>query len=339
MLGFALHLALALHNVGMALKLHQLRYLVAIAESGSIRAAARILGLSQASLTQALRELEAHSGLGLLERHSRGIGFTPAGQDLLAQARRVLAQMDKLEQVVEHHRGQTSAQRLSVGVTPWVAQTLLAPVVVAFRQSWPQVPLELFDGLSVLAYPRLRDGSLDLMVGRQAPSALMQGLQVQALFRYDMVVVARRGHPKVQARSITELLDQDWIVNFSPNERASFLSSVFGQHGLSLPAHRLHLAHSPSLMLTLVQQTDMLCVMPWPLVETEAFRELVQPLPLRERLDPNVVGIIHRSGELLTPSAQAFAQLLIDEAQSRMASDEPRWRHVFQSVDLLLQAP
>jgi LysR family transcriptional regulator of abg operon len=329
------HKGCALHNERMGMKLHQLRYLVAIAESGSIRAAARLLGLSQASLTQALGELEQHGGLNLLERHSRGIGLTPAGHELLAQARRVLAQMDEAEQVMVRHRGQVSAQRLSVGVTPWVAQTLLAPVVTAFRQAWPQVPLELFDGLSVLAYPRLRDGSLDLMIGRIAPPSLMQGLQARPLFRYDMVVVARQGHPKAQARSITELLDQDWIVNFSPNERTSFLSGLFGQHGLVLPEHRLHLAHSPSLMLTLVQQTDMLCVMPWPQVETGDLRHSVQPLHLREHLHANVVGIIHRSGEVLAESAQAFVQLLIDEAQTRMGSDERRWRHVFQSVDML----
>lgn len=319
----------------MSFKLHQLRYLVALAEGGSIRAAARALGLSQASLTQGLRELEQHSRLNLFDRHSRGVGLTPAGQDLLAHARHLTAQMQAAEQAMARHRGQVVASRLSVGVTPWVAQTLLPPVVVAFRQAWPEVQLELFDGLSLLTYPRLRDGSLDLMIGRIGPAPLMQGLAVRPLLRYDLTVVARHGHPKAQARSMAELLDQDWVANFASSEREAFLHQLFGQHGLSLPPQHLHLAHSASLMLALVERAHMLCVVPWPLVESWRLHYKVQPLNLQERLHHNVAGVIHRSGESLDERAQAFVQLLVDEARRRAASKEREWRHVFESVDML----
>lgn len=319
----------------MSFKLHQLRYLVALAEGGSIRAAARALGLSQASLTQGLRELEQHSQLALLERHSQGVRLTAPGQDLLDHARRLLAQVQAAEDLLARHRGQGTAQRLSVGVTPWVAQTLLPPVVMAFRQSWPQVQLELFDGLSQLTYPRLREGRLDLMIGRVGPDLLMQGFVVQPLFRYDMTVVARQGHPRAQARSMAELLDEDWVANFAPSEREAFVHRLFGQHGLQLPDHRLHLAHSASLMLTLVEQAGMLCVVPWPLVETWRRRYTVQPLHLQERLDQNVAGVIHRRGESSPDHAQAFVQTLVEEARRRAASEEREWRHVFESVDML----
>lgn len=319
----------------MSLKLHQLRYLVALAECGSIRAASRALGLSQASLTQGLRELEQHTRLALLDRHSQGVRLTLAGQDLLDHARRLLAQAQAAEEALARHRGQTGLARLSVGVTPWVAQTLLPPVVLAFREAWPQVQLELFDGLSQLTYPRLREGSLDLMVGRIGPDALMQGFAVQPLFRYDMTVVACKGHPKAQARSMTELLDEDWVANFAPGEREAFVHKWFGQHGLRLPEHRLHLAHSASLMLTLVEQAQMLCVVPWPLVETWRKHYTVQPLHLQEPLDQNVAGVIHRRGEPPDACAQAFVQLLLEEARRRAASEEREWRHVFESVDML----
>ena len=319
----------------MSFKLHQLRYLVALAEGGSIRAAARQLGLSQASLTQGLRELEAHSRLGLFDRHNRGVGLTPAGQELLAHAKHLQAQVEAAEQAMARHRGQAPARRLRVGVTPWVAQTLLPPVVMAFRQAWPQVQLELLDGLSLLAYPRLRDGSLDLLIGRVGPASVMQGLQMRPLFRYDMTVVAGVGHAKVKARAMAELLDQDWVANFAATEKEAFLHNLFGQHGLVLPDHRLHLAHSASLMLTLVEQANMLCVVPWPLVETWCQRYKVQPLHLQERLHHNVAGVVHRSGAYQDESAQAFVRLLIEEAQRRAASDERHWRHVFESVEML----
>ena len=319
----------------MSLKLHQLRYLVALAECGSIRAASRALGLSQASLTQGLRELEQHTRLALLDRHSQGVRLTLAGQDLLDHARRLLAQAQAAEDALARHRGQTGLARLSVGVTPWVAQTLLPPVVLAFRQARPHVQLELFDGLSQLTYPRLREGSLDLMVGRIGPDVLMQGFVVRPLFRYDMTVVARQGHPKVQARSMAELLEEDWVANFAPSEREAFVHKLFGQHGLQLPEHRLHLAHSATLILNLVEQAGMLCVVPWPLVETWRKRYTMQPLNLQERLDQNMAGVIYRRGETPDESARAFVQLLLEEARRRAVSDDREWRHVFESVDML----
>ena len=61
-----------------AMKLHQMRYIAAVAAHGSIRAAARALGVTQAAVTQGMRELEADCQLALFTRHSAGIGLTPA---------------------------------------------------------------------------------------------------------------------------------------------------------------------------------------------------------------------------------------------------------------------
>lgn len=79
------------------MKLHQLQALVASADSGSIRAAARHLGLSQAAVTRALRELEQEQALPLLIRTPTGLGFTPYGKTLLAHARLVLNQLEQAQ--------------------------------------------------------------------------------------------------------------------------------------------------------------------------------------------------------------------------------------------------
>ena len=70
------------------MKLNQLRYLVALGAQGSIRASARSLGLAQATVTQGLNDLQASAGVVLLERHGRGVQLTPAGKELLEQARK-----------------------------------------------------------------------------------------------------------------------------------------------------------------------------------------------------------------------------------------------------------
>lgn len=317
------------------MKVHQLRYLATVASEGSIRAAARALGVSQATVTQGLRELEAHAQVALLTRHGHGIGFTPAGLDLLAHAQRVTAQLREAENTLARHRDAHAAQRLSVGVTPWVAQTLLAGVVSAFRAELPHVQLELFDGLSALAYPKLREGNLDFMIGRIGHEDAMQGLQGSPLFSYEMTVVARRGHPRAGARALAELLDDDWILNFTPNESASLMDNLFGQHGIAPPLQRIQLAHSASLMLTLVQQTDMLTFCPWPLVETDGLRDNVVALQLRERFRGNVVGIVRRAQETPSPAARRFIALFLQAVRDWMASEHPQHRRVLRSVDAI----
>lgn len=320
------------------MKVHQLRYLAMLATEGSIRAVARALGVSQATVTQGLRELEAHARVALLSRHGHRVDFTPAGRELLEHAQRVTAQLQEAEDTLARHRNASAPQRLSMGVTPWVAQTLLAPVVSAFRAEWPHVQLELFDGLSWLAYPRLREGSLDLMIGRIGPADVLHGLQASPLFRYDMTVVARRDHPCAAAGSMVALMDQDWIINHAPGEQAALMDNLFVQHGLAPPHQRIHLAHSASLMLTLVQQTDMLSFCPWPLVETEGLRGRVVALQLRERFRTHVAGIVRRAQETPSPAARRFIALFIEQVRAWATSDQPELRRVLHSVDVLEEA-
>jgi LysR family transcriptional regulator of abg operon len=316
------------------MKLHQLRYLVAVAADGSIRAAARSLGVTQATVTQGLRELEAGCQVALLSRHSGGIELTAAGQELLEHAQRTVSQVRRAEEALARHRDGASPQRLAVGVTPWVAQTMLARMLPSFRTELPHVQLELFDGLSGLSYPKLREGSLDLMIGRIAPPEAMEGLQATPLFSYDMTVVARNGHPRAAARSIGELLDQDWILNFTPTERGALMDNLFGQHGFEAPRSRIHLAQSASLTLTLVQQTDMLSFCPWPLVETDDMRTRVVALQLRERFHANRVGVVRRANEALSHAGVRFLAHFMDLIRECVASDDAQLKRVFRSVEL-----
>lgn len=317
------------------MKVHQLRYLSFVASEGSIRAAARALDVTQATVTQGLRELEAHGQVALFTRHAGGIALTPAGQDLLEHAQRVLAHLRQAEETLARYRGRGERECLAVAITPWIAQTLLPRVVAPFRAELPHVQLEMFDGLSALSYPKLREGSLDLMIGRIGPEAAMQGLQALPLFRYEMTVVARRGHPRAGAQSIADLLDEEWILNFAPGESTTVMDNLFGQHGLPAPVHRIQLAHSASLMLGLVRKSDMLTFCPWPLVETDSLRHSLLALQLRERFRSNTVGIVRRAQEAPSHAGARFIAHFLEQISAWAASDDPELRRVLHSVDLL----
>ena len=89
------------------MKLHQLQALVSIADNGSIRAAARKLGVSQTAAAKAVRELESELQLPLLNRNASGVGLTRYGRSLLTHARQMLEQMGRAQQELAHLRGET----------------------------------------------------------------------------------------------------------------------------------------------------------------------------------------------------------------------------------------
>ena len=317
------------------MKLNQLRYLVALGAEGSIRAAARALDLAQATVTQGLNELQAGVGVVLLERRGRGVQLTAAGTELLEQARSIVGQVARAEQSLERHRHGGMERRLAVGITPWVGQTLLAPVVSAFRKALPHVGLEFVDGFAALTYPRLREGSLDLMIGRIGSSPMLQGLQAEPLFRYEMTVVARVQHPHAKARSLAELLQSDWILSHGQLENESVMQELFGQHGLEPPHERIQLAHSGWLALALMKRVDMLSYWPWPLLETHNFNADFVALNLNERFAHHEVGIVRRAQEAASPAAALFIALFREQVKAAAQSADPAWKRFFYTLDWL----
>lgn len=216
------------------MKIHQLRALVAIADAGSVRGAARLLNSSPAAVTQNLQCLEDTVRMQLVARTPSGVTLTECGQTLLIHARLVVGQMARAYQAVDAMRGDTRG-RLSIAVTAWVAMTFLPEAVVRFRAQMPDIQLEVFEGLLAIANPRLRDGSLDIYIGRQTPGVSSAEFAYRPLFSTSRAVVARQDHPRAESRSLAELLDLDWLVALDPETEGQVPYKMFAQYGLVVP--------------------------------------------------------------------------------------------------------
>jgi LysR family transcriptional regulator of abg operon len=315
------------------MKLHQLSTLAAIADTGSIRAAARSLGLSPAAVTKAVRELEADLRVPVVIRSASGAVFTEFGRTLVVHARLVLGQIARAEAEIDAMRG-AGAGKLSVGVTPWVALTFLPPTVQRFRARMPDVQLEFFEGLLALVQPRLRDGSLDFSIGRPAPASPASGFHSVPLFSTHSAVVARRGHPRADCRSLRALEDAEWVLNWDAASGDPIADSLFRQRGMQVPRTIL-LAHSLAIVLGLLAQTDMLSVFPWPLVETRLAKENLCVLPLAEKVDETLVSVTSRRGVPASPAASCFLDCLREVIDEGTRSTEPGRRRLFHSIDVL----
>lgn len=323
-----------IRQCGETMKTHHLRALVALADAGSVRGAARLLSSSPAAITQSLQLLEESVQIRLVLRTSTGVSLTEAGQTLLTHARLIVSQMARAHDALDAMRGD-SHKRLSIAVTAWVALIFLPDAVTRFRARMPNVQLEFFEGLLAIATPRLRDGSLDIYVGRPTPGVSASEFSYRPLFSSSRAVVARKGNPRADCRSLVELLDADWLVALDPETEGLAPYRMFAQHGLPVP-RSLHYLHSLAVAVALIQHTDMVSLFPWPLVELCASRDGLCAIPVREQLDESLVGVVTRNGQPDDAVSRCFVDCLIEVIRDDAWTRTPEIRRAMQSVELLV---
>lgn len=171
------------------LQLDWLRSFVAIVDSGSLSAAARRVHRTQGAVSVQLAKLEAATGQALIHRGPRRATPTPAGQELLGHARRMLEL--QAEALAALGAGERLTGRVRVGVPDDYAAPYFAPVLRAFVSMHASVHLELVCEQSTALLPRLQRGELDLAIASRPPNRPNLG---QALFDEPLVWVGARPH-------------------------------------------------------------------------------------------------------------------------------------------------
>ncbi|WP_437373596.1 LysR family transcriptional regulator [Inquilinus limosus] len=176
------------------IELRHLRYFVAVAEEGHVTRAAERLGMQQPPLSQQIKALEQELGVTLLRRLPRGVQPTESGLVLLAEARAILAQLDRaLETVRRTGRGEQG--RIAVGFTSSAAfHPFVSAAIRGFREAAPQVEMAMEESSTGELVEALRLGRLDAAFIR-SPVGDAAGLVVEPLLEEPMVAAVPTGHP------------------------------------------------------------------------------------------------------------------------------------------------
>ena len=175
------------------MELRHLRYFIAVAEELHFGRAAQALGISQPPLSQQIQALEQEVGARLFERTNRRVELSEAGRLFLAEARLVLAQVDKAADVARRAQlGQLG--ELKIGFTSSAPFNSSIPqAIFAFRQAFPAVHLALQEMSSKEVAEALVDESVQ--VGIMRPLPLPESLVAVELFREPLVAIIRADHP------------------------------------------------------------------------------------------------------------------------------------------------
>ncbi|MGO4306909.1 LysR family transcriptional regulator [Cupriavidus sp. RAF12] len=120
----------------------ELGFFASVATAGSLSAAARDLGISTAAVSKRLAQMEARIGMPLLTRTTRRMGLTPEGEVFLEHARRILGEIDDLDQLLTSAKGRPSGL-LRVNATLGFGRMHVAPVISEYSRAYPDVDVQL----------------------------------------------------------------------------------------------------------------------------------------------------------------------------------------------------
>jgi len=179
--------------------LQELKYVVAVAETRNFRRAAERVFVSQPSLSASVKKLENELGVRLFERGPREVLLTEAGEQVVAQARRVLDEAARVREVARHGRDPLRGV-LRLGVIHTIAPYLLPGLVLALRGAAPAMPLEIEENMTASLDQMLRGGLLDvaiLALPYEAP-----GVEVLPLYDEVFRVVVPARHPWARRRAV-----------------------------------------------------------------------------------------------------------------------------------------
>ena len=145
------------------MNLRDLRYLVAVAEHRHFGRAAAACFVSQPTLSTQLKKLEQTLGVTLIERTNRQVMLTPVGESIVAQAQRVLGEVNRLVGFAEEHRDPLGGE-FRLGIIPTVAPYLLPRILGPVREALPNLIIQLTEAQTAVITRMLRGGELDAVI-------------------------------------------------------------------------------------------------------------------------------------------------------------------------------
>ena len=290
------------------LLLQQLEAFVQVAASGSFRAAAAQIGVSQPALSRTIGAAERTLGARLFDRDTRHVEITAAGRELLPIAQRILRDFDgALSELGEFMQGRSG--RVTVAALPSVGAALVPEAMVTLRRTNPAVEFTLIEAPADALLAAVEEGRADL--GLSVRPAPQQRLRYQHLLDDPMVLLCRADDPLAARPSVpwSVFAQRPFISSAPASSIRQITDAVFVQKRLTLRptleypsvtacgalvAAGLGIAALPRLTLVLANLQGLAAA---PLVRPQASR---------------AIGIVTRIGRTLPPVARAFMATLLE---------------------------
>ena len=297
------------------LRMRQVALLLAIDELRTLHAAAQHLGMTQPAASKMLHELEEALGETLFDRVGRGLLLNPAGQAVLNTFRNLRNSMAALGREL-HELRLGSSGRLLVGSITAAAPTYLSAAMIALKEEFPLLSIELSVDTSDRLIDLLRDGRLDVVIGRtpEPTSPANQDCLFTPIGEEALSVVVACDHPLAQAPRkrrlpFAALLDYPWILQLRGSPLREIIEQEFRSHHAALPPG---LVETSSFLTAtdLIAHSRMIAVIPQSVANRFARHNLLRILPYTFTHSLSAWGsLVHRDRHI-NPVMQRFLELM-----------------------------
>ncbi|MUM17555.1 LysR family transcriptional regulator [Mycobacterium sp. CBMA271] len=281
------------------MEIHQLRYLLAVADAASFTKAAASLHVAQPGVSAQIRLLERELGQELFDRSGRKVRLTDAGEAVIPYARAALAAVDGVREAADEIGGLLRGHIAFGTVTSHGAD--LPGLLSSFHRDHPAITITLAEATSDDLTAGLRDGRLDgaiIALGADEP----EGLGLRVIDDQSLVAAVATSDPLAKRRTVTlDVLCERTLISL-PN--GSGIRSILETscRGAGLAPNVAFEASSPRSLLALVEQGLGVAVVPTPYLR---HRDGVVAVDIRPALRGRL-ALAWRLGGPVSPAARAF---------------------------------
>ena len=294
-------------------RLRQLRAFCHAARLNSITRAAEAIGVSQPSVSLHLRELENELEVILFDRSSSGIALTRAGKQFFKLAEPLVQGMDELSVTLMEQSDDATPDSIQLAATALGAACILPPYVKRFRDSWPEIRLEVKNCPQREGLDLLLGDEVEFVFGAKDPHP--DGtLEFRQIVPYDIVLITSMDHPLAGRTTVSPEEASAWpaIVPAAGTYSRQFGDTAARQFGVDVKAvievggwgvikryveHGLGISVVPSVSIL---ESDRVAV-----------------IPLKEYFPTRSYGVFTRRGKYLTLHALRFLRLMIPDFPDR----------------------
>jgi Transcriptional regulator len=299
----------------MNYSLRQLKVFITVAQAKSFSRAGEIIGLSQSAVSHSLKELEQQMDVRLLDRTTREVVLTEAGQQLAARLERLL---DELNSTLRDagRVGQQLSGTVRVAASQTISAHLIPQCIAASNHRYPEIDFVLHDRPQQWVLESIRQGEVDF--GIVIDPGVVSDLQCEAILSEPFFVLCRKDHhfaglPYVswQALQGTRLVLQDYASGSRP-----LIDAALAHHGITASIVQ-EIGH-PATLFPMVEAGIGISILP----------ALALPLPqgselMVKRLTPVVerqLMLARRKNRSLSTAAEALWDVVGQQAQALTAA-------------------
>lgn len=287
-----------------------LQSFVVVAQFMNFRLAAEALGRTQPAITAQINQLEGYLGTTLLERTTRTVKLTPAGEHLLERSKKVLSQTQQLVTDMRSTRYNAPNQIL-VSLAPTIAANLITGSLASFEKSNPSVRVLISEHLGPEMFTALLNRDVEFGIGpyRRAP----QGLVFETIFQQPLYLIIHKSHRLVERGHVRlpDLLDLQLLCAAPGTTAREVLDHALMTHGQMVQPRYEALQYQTLFVLA----SKHLGATVMPVVNLELLEAMnLAALPFEDFPMQRAIGLVTREAEELSDISKALLRALLDEA-------------------------